>query len=352
MKIFKDGYNKIKEVDIDDISLIEEKIGRRVKKLSRNENVHGPSKKIKEIEFAMDHITYYPELENYEFDEQVARLCGVDSHNVFTGSGTDEFIYYIAKATTKEGDVVSLFENTFRSYETAFTKQGALINVLPFKNGKHEIEVNNLVASKVVVIVSPNMPTGELYTPQEIMKIHKGLSPETLLLIDHAYIEYTDKDDTFYKDVINNKNIIVLRTFSKFYGLAGLRLGWIISHHETIKTIKSNMRRLSVSKPSYDIARVAISDLTYYNNIKLENNKNKKMLLEMLDAFKVKRYEANGNFVLIDSPHSDKIYASLLNDHGILVRKYRDSNFIRLTIGTEEDTMIMIKVITSILKND
>ena len=211
--------------------------------------------------------------------------------------------------------------------------------------------------TKIVFLANPNNPTGTYISKKELIFLRKKLRSDILLVVDDAYFEYVKNKDYLsgLKTFTNFKNVVMTRTFSKIYGLAGLRVGWGYASKEIISALNKVKPPFNVSRPALFAASAAVKDSSWLNKeIKHVNKWNKKMFSE----FKKMRIETNKsftNFLLVKfdkvKKNSSKVFR-LLAKSGILVRKmdvYGIKNSLRITIGTSSENIVLIKKMRKIL---
>ncbi|NQZ28825.1 MAG: histidinol-phosphate aminotransferase family protein [Mycoplasmatales bacterium] len=358
MFIFKKEFNFKRVIAIDDMGEIQKLTKKPLIKLSRNENIYGPSPKIFDAlnNIKKEDVIFYPRLNTNLFHEQIAKNNGIDQQNLFASSGSDDFIYFFGKSILSQGDNVVIFDNTFRSYYTSFEQMGAEMNQVKHdENYQYNLrkmvnQVND--KTKIIVIVNPNMPTGQYFAFKDMLYVIKNTPPNVLIIIDFAYIEFVEATFTneMLKELITHKNVVVTRTLSKMYALAGLRIGYIMADKEMISLIKSNIRRLSVSKPSYKIAYQAIKDTDYYDEIKSKVIKSREWTQSEMKSIGLPFVPSQGNFIYVpvDDQWTEKIWIELIKREGILIRKYGGGMGLRITIGTQKQMESIMGVIKDV----
>ena len=206
--------------------------GRKVAKLSSNENPLGTSPKAREAFLsAANRLERYPDASGAELREVIAEKYGLDPMRIIYGNGSDEVLHLAAGAFAGPGDEVIFVHYGFAVYEIAARRVGAVPVVAPDMD--YATDVDAILAcvterTKMVYIANPNNPTGTYATREEIARLHAGLRPDILLVLDHAYAEYIDGDveDGGMALAETAPNVLVTRTFSKMYGLAAERIGW------------------------------------------------------------------------------------------------------------------------------
>ena len=317
-------------------------------KLASNENNYGPSPKVKEaIKKAADEINIYPH-RDMELRQKIAEYCGAAQENIITGNGSDESIDLIFK--TFKGPVLS-FNPTYAEYRIFSEAMGEkylqidLEKDLTFPLKRFIAESRK---AKILVLCSPNNPTGGVITEEELRKV---LGEGKTTVVDEAYVEFHGK--SFASLVKEYENLIILRTFSKAFALAGLRVGYIIADPKVIELLDRVKPPFSVNSLAIDAAIAALDDQKYMRST-VEKMVNDRGMLYAALKEKYKTYPSEANFILADvSPQrSEDVYKKLL-DKKIIVRnlgKYPgfSGEYIRVSVGTTEENKKFIAALNEI----
>ena len=208
----------------------------KIFKLSSNENPFGPSDSVvNAYNDALKDITIYPDPSNKLLVSKLSEFYSINPNNIICGCGSDEILHLLARAYLSGNDEAIVSENSFAVYPLAIKASGARIVRAKELNFQTQTEaildlVNN--STKMIFIANPNNPTGTMVSYEDLKDLHKKLPSNILLIIDEAYIEYVNDNNysSFISLVENNNNVVVTRTFSKAYGLAGLRVGLSLIH--------------------------------------------------------------------------------------------------------------------------
>jgi len=213
-------------------------------KMASNENPLGPSPKaVTAIRKYLGNINRYPEGGCFYLRQAVAKKLKIKPEQLIFGNGSDELIELTLKAFVNEGDEVIVASPTFLMYEVASTAHGAKIKVVPMRYFKYDLKaIKDAIAknTKIIFIANPDNPNGTYVTKYELENFLKDLSDETIVFLDEAYFDFAEEQD--YPNGLNyleKNNLIVTRTFSKAYGLAGLRVGYGVSSPEIIKYMEA-----------------------------------------------------------------------------------------------------------------
>ena len=326
-------------------------------KLSANESALGPSPKaISEYLKMSKNFKRYPDSDGVSLRKTLAKKFKLDLNKIILGSGSDQILELICKAFLRKGDDVIVPKYSFLIYRLYSRINGA--NVLYSNEKNFTVSIEDILKkvtkkTKIVFIANPNNPTGTYISKKKLLLLRKKLRSNILLVIDDAYFEYVkQKDYTSGLRLFSNfKNVLITRTFSKIYGLAGLRVGWGYSSKEIINSLNLVKPPFNINSPALSAAEAAIKDNTWLNKeIKHVNKWNDKLYKE----FKKLNIDTNKsftNFLLINfdkiKKNSNKIF-KLLANAGILVRKmnsYGIKNSLRVTIGKNyENKKLILKI--------
>ena len=326
-------------------------------KLSANESALGPSPKaISEYLKMSKNFKRYPDSDGVSLRKTLAKKFKLDLNKIILGSGSDQILELICKAFLRKGDDVIVPKYSFLIYRLYSRINGA--NVLYSNEKNFTVSIEDILKkvtkkTKIVFIANPNNPTGTYISKKKLLLLRKKLRSNILLVIDDAYFEYVkQKDYTSGLRLFSNfKNVLITRTFSKIYGLAGLRVGWGYGSKEIINSLNLIRPPFNINSPALSAAEAAIKDNTWLNKeIKHVNKWNDKLYKE----FKKLNIDTNKsftNFLLINfdkiKKNSNKVF-KLLANAGILVRKmnsYGIKNSLRVTIGKNyENKKLILKI--------
>ena len=328
-------------------------------KLASNENPLGPSKKATEaIKNIADKVNFYPDGDAYYLKDELAKKLGVSRDNLIFGNGSDELIELIYRtfATDPKDEIIYCYP-TFIEYKIigmAFNKK--LIE-LPLKDFAYDIDAIIDATSpntRIVFLNTPNNPTGTAIKREDIERVIESVSDDVLVVIDEAYYEYAKAEDDYDEllDLYKKGNVIILRTFSKAYGLAGLRIGYGIASEEIVNYLNRTRPPFNVNIVAQYAAIAALDDDEHIENSVKNNQKGKEYLYSEFDKLGLKYVKTYANFILFDvGDDADKIYNELLKK-GVIVRSmsgYGYKTFLRVTIGTPHENEIFITRLKEIL---
>ena len=329
-------------------------------KLSANESALGPSPKaIKEYNKVSKNFKRYPDTNGTDLRKVIANKFKIDKNRVILGSGSDQILEFICKAFIKKNDEVIVPKYSFMIYRIYSKINGAKIIYAKEKN--FTISVKDILAkvtrkTKVVFLANPNNPTGTYISKKQLTHLRKKLRSNILLVVDDAYFEYVNQKDYFsgLKLFSRHKNVLVTRTFSKVYGLAGLRIGWGYASKEIINTLNKIKPPFNVSRPALFAASAAIKDISWLKKEVNHIRKWNKILFKKFKEMKIATNESKTNFLLLNFDRinisSRKVFKKLANA-GILVRTmnvYGIKNSLRITIGKSKENKKLISIFRKI----
>jgi histidinol-phosphate aminotransferase len=326
-------------------------------KMASNENPLGPSPKaVKAIKKYIVNINRYPEGGCFYLRQAVAKKLRIKPEQLIFGNGSDELIGLTLRAFVNEGEEVIVASPTFLMYEVASTVHGAKLKVVPTRYFKYDLKAMKDAVTKntkVVFIANPDNPNGTYVARYELEDFLKGLPDETIVFLDEAYFDFVEEQD--YPnglDYIGESNLIVTRTFSKAYGLAGLRVGYGVSSSEIIKYMEAVREPFNVNSLAQIGAISALKDRVFFARSKKVVREGKKFLYSELKAMGIRYVPSVTNFILIElGPKSGEATERLLKK-GVIVRNMKAwglENFIRVTVGKDAENKRFIKELKKII---
>ena len=330
-------------------------------KLSANESALGPSPRaIKEFIKVSKNLKRYPDSEGTFLRSVLANKFKLDPKRIILGSGSDQIFELICKSFLKKNDEVIVPEFSFIIYRIYSKIYGAKIKYAKEKNFK--ISINNIISkvnkrTKIVFLANPNNPTGTIISKKELLRLRKKLRSNILLVVDDAYFEYV-KDKNYLpgmKLFSNSKNVIVTRTFSKIYGLAGLRVGWGYGPKNLIYALNKVKPPFNINRAALFAAAESIRDVKWLNKEIKHVNRWAKIFYNNFRSLGIETNSSYGNFLLINfnkiRGNAKRIFLKLAKK-GILVRKmdvYKIKNSLRITIGNNFENKRFIKTLRKII---
>jgi len=330
-------------------------------KLSANESALGPSPKaVKEYIKASKNFKRYPDSDGTFLRKAIAKKFKLDQSRIILGNGSDQIFELICKAFLDKNDEVVVSQYSFIIYRI-YSKLN-FAKVIYAKENKFTSSVNNILScvtskTKIVFIANPNNPTGTYIGKKEILRLRKKLRSDILLVVDDAYFEYMNFKD--YKCGLElfskSKNVIVTRTFSKIYGLAGLRIGWGYASKNIINSLYMIKPPFNVNRPALFAASIAIKDTVWLNKEIQHIRKWSKKFYETFKKLNIHTNSTSVNFALINFNRVKKTSKQVFNGlakAGILLRQmdvYSIKNSLRVTIGDNKENLKLIIELKKIL---
>ena len=326
----------------------------KIIKLSSNEGALGPSPKAMDaFRQAADTLHRYPDGHATQLREAIAEHHGLDADRIVCGAGSDEIISLLCQAYAGPGYEVVHSAHGFLMYALSTRAAGGT----PVSVPEHNLvaDVDGLLAAvnentRIVFIANPNNPTGTHLNTQQIRQLHAGLPSDVILVVDAAYAEFVDQGD--YTDgaelVREHDNVVMTRTFSKIYGLGGLRLGWCYAPDGIVDILNRVRGPFNVSSAAIAAGIAAIDDTEFVARAQRENAENRAWTMAALHDLGLEVTESLGNFVLVHIPDIDGTAPGAgaaacdghLKSRGIIVRRmdgYGLPDRLRVSIGTREE---------------
>jgi histidinol-phosphate aminotransferase len=317
----------------------------RVLKLSSNENPFGPSPKaIEAYQACASSLHRYPSADHRALREAIGEVHGLDPDRIICGAGSDEIISLLCQAYAGPGDEVIHTEHGFAMYRISALAAGA--TPVEVRERERVTDVEAILAAanertRLVFIANPNNPTGTMIGGNALARLADGLPEHALLVLDGAYAEFVEDYDGGAALVEARDNVVMTRTFSKIYGLGGLRVGWGYAPRAVIDVLNRVRGPFNVSGPALAAAEAAVRDRDYTARCAAENRRLRAMLAEGLARLGVPSDTSQANFVLARFPSAAEAEAcdAWLRREGIIVRRvagYGLPEALRITVGDEE----------------
>jgi histidinol-phosphate aminotransferase len=334
----------------------------KVFKLSSNETPLGPSEKaIAAYRAAGEHLEDYPDGAATQLRDAIGAAFGLDPARIICGAGSDDLLNLIARAYLTDGDEAIHTTHGFLVYPIATLGTGAKCIVAP--ETQHTADVDAILKAvtpktKVVFLANPNNPTGTYVPFDEVKRLHKGLPAHVLLVLDAAYAEYVTRNDyeAGIELVATSENVVMCRTFSKIYGLAALRLGWMYGPAPIIDAINRIRGPFNVNAPAIAAGVAAIRDIAHVERARAHNTQWLNWLTEEIGKLGLTVTPSAANFVLIHFPETKgrtaKEADAFLTKRGLVLRAvgaYKLPNCLRMTVGSEEANRLVVQALKDFL---
>ena len=327
-------------------------------KLASNENPYGCSELAKQaILEELNQTELYPDGASVELVNALADFYQVNTNQIIIGAGSDELIALITRAYLVPGDETVMATPSFVQYRHNAQIEGATCIEVPLVNGTHDLQAMAAAITdktKIVWVCNPNNPSGTIVTKDELDAFIAKVPANVMIVLDEAYCEYID--DPSYPDGLTYldryPNVIVLRTFSKAYGLAALRIGYGIGRPEVIRSINQVRGPFNTTRLSQAAARAALKDQAFIAECRRKNREGIRYLTGHFERLGLSYYPAYGNFILVECGRDAKELFEQLMRKGVIIRGGHALGFptaIRVTVGNEEQNAKFIKALEEVL---
>lgn len=326
----------------------------KIEKLSANENAFGVSPRAKEaVQNALSTACFYPNMGDYQIKEKLAVQQGITPEQIILTHGGTIALTLIGEVFLRPGDVIVYATPTYQAYQNMARKGCAVIKEVPMDEEMHMdfAKMRKAVTekTKLVILCNPNNPTGGYETREEMLAFVDSLPKHVIVLVDEAYIQFAGGIDFSMVPYIGEeRNLIVVQTFSKLYGMAGFRLGYVMSNREIIGYLNGDMDAYEPNLLALAAGDAALED-TEFTRMTLERTKEGKVYLtEELQRLGVKVYPSYTNFIMFDCGiDAQELTRKILENSGVLIRG--TFRYPRITIGTMEQNQKFIHAMQEIL---
>ena len=335
---------------------------KKVIKLASNENPYkAPSGLIRFLKKELKNIYLYPDQHYKNLINTIADKVSLFPSQIFVGNGSDEILDLFFKAFIKPGDKVILFNPSFSLYKILCEIYHAGVVLIDLKDFQYNIDsiLKKIKRDiKAIILCNPNNPTGTYLNQKDLQKIVAALNPKQFLCIDEAYFDYAAAKDfpdalELFKQIGEKKNLIITRTFSKIYSLAGLRIGYAFTKKEYIKALNKIRIPFNINLLGDRAVQYCLQNDSHFNKCKELNLKNKFFFYSELEKMKLSYIPSEANFILIKIPVPGKELFNKLLRKGIIIRSFDNPElkyYVRITIGTKQELKKLIKEMRCILQ--
>ena len=315
-------------------------------KLASNENPLGPSPlAVQAIAESAKQVHLYPDGNAFYLKNDLAQHLGVSTDQLILGNGSNDVLQLIAEAYVAPDDEVIYATGAFVVYSLVTKLCSATAVVVPMQNDTHDLSAMAGAITdktKVIFIANPNNPTGTMVTADETVAFMELVPDDVLVVFDEAYYEYVLRSDypQTLPYVLEGRNFIITRTFSKIYGLAGLRIGYGIAPPALIETLNRVRQPFNCSLVGQAAARAALKDTDHVTKSQASNAAGKAFLYEAFDDMGLRYTRTEGNFIMLHLEQLGTDVADALLQKGIIVRPiagYGYPSAVRVTIGTQQE---------------
>ena len=315
-----------------------------VLKLSANENPYGPSDLAKEAFARTSAVLHrYPSTDHAGLRSAIAETYGVDAEKIICGVGSDEVLQFITQSYAGPGDEAIYTEHGFSMYPILAKAAGVTPICVAEKDRRVDIDaVLAAITAKtrIIFITNPGNPTGTVLSNAELTRLANGVPQSALFVLDGAYVEFAEGFDGGISLVETHENVLMTRTFSKAYGLGGLRIGWGYGPREIIDVLNRVRQPFNLSPTQLETAEAAVRDQDWLQKCVESNTKNREWLVNALHDIGVEVDPSHSNFVLARFSSEEEATGcdAALREDGIIVRRvggYGFPNGLRITVGDE-----------------
>lgn len=331
----------------------------KVIKLASNENPFGCSEKAKEaIQQELEHLHIYPDGYAFQLREKVAEHLNVNKEQIIFGNGSDEVILILCRALLSPNNNTVMAHPSFSQYKHNALIEGAEIREVPLTQGEHDLdEMLKQIDenTRIVWVCNPNNPSGNYIDKERFLSFLRKVPEDVLIVSDEAYFEYVVAED--YPDTISllNEfpNLMVLRTFSKAYGLATLRVGYGVANEDFIRALEPARPPFNTSTIGHAAAIAALDDQQFIQSCVTKNRQGLQQFYNFCEEHALRYFPSQANFILIDfKQDADEVFNYLLSN-GYIVRSGAALGFptsVRITVGSKEENSDIINCLTDMLK--
>jgi len=327
-------------------------------KLASNENPNGCSEKAKTaIIESVSNTHIYPDGASVELTAVLAERLGVQPNQIIFGAGSSDIILMTARAFLAPGDETIMADETFSQYKHNAEVENARIVEVPLRDGRHDLPAmlaKVTPRTKVLWVCNPNNPTGTIVSHEELSAFLKSVPTHVLVVLDEAYGEFVN-DESYSNGVSllnEHHNLLVLRTFSKIYGLASLRIGYGVGHPDVVRFINQVREPFNTSRAAQAAAKASLEDDGFLQTCRENNLAGIRYLQAQFDEMGLVHFPAFGNFIMVDVKRpSPEVFDALLR-RGIIVRARWTyyPNHIRVSVGTQAENEKFISALGQVLQ--
>lgn len=333
---------------------VERELGHSARKLASNENPFGPSPRaIEALRSALPYVHLYPDSAGYKLRLRLSEIHQIDSGSFILGAGSTELIHLVAKTFLSPEDEGVISESAFHVYRLAVEVTGAASKRVPMKEMTVDLPAIRRAITprtKIIFIANPNNPTGTMFSVSEFQRFLESIPGRVLVVLDEAYYEYVQRADYghSFHEFQSRQNLLILRTFSKVYGLAGLRIGYGVGDPTLIEMLNRFRQPFNTSRPGQSAAIAALQDLEHVARSVESNTREMRFMTEELTLMGVRFTPSVANFVLIDTGRDCEHDFLRLLEEGVIVRPMKVYGFptsLRVTIGSHEDNEAFLEAL-------
>jgi histidinol-phosphate aminotransferase len=320
-------------------------------KLASNENPLGPSPAaLQAMQHVLAHLNLYPDGNAFYLKHKLADKLSVQPGNLILGNGSNEIIEFVGHAFMESGVDVVVSQFCFAIYPLTAKLFGANVIIVPAKDYGHDLPAMLRAITpktRVVFVANPNNPTGTVVSKQELIDFAAEVPANVLLVIDEAYIEFLSDTADFISDIRRGQrpNLLLMRTFSKIFGLAGLRLGYGIGNPELITALEKIRQPFNINSIAQAGALAALDDADHMRRTRDNNAAGLKLYVEAFQKHNLEFVPSAGNFIMVRVGEGQRVFEAM-QKLGVIVRPmggYQLPEWIRISVGTPEENQRSIE---------
>jgi histidinol-phosphate aminotransferase len=339
---------------------LQRKLGKPIQaRMGANENVFGPSPNVIEaVRCAAPEMWKYGDPENHELKQALAAHVGVGPENICIGEGIDGLLGTALRLFLEAGDKVSTSLGAYPTFNFHVAALGGKLLTTPYVSDHEDwaslLDVAEAEQAKIIYVANPDNPMGTWHKAEAMQTLMDGTPEHAVLMLDEAYGEFAP-EGTLPAIDITRKNILRFRTFSKAYGLAGMRVGYVIGHADVIKAFDKIRNHFGIGRLSQVAALAALADQNWLSFVKHQVHKSRERIYRIAQANNLTPIPSATNFVSVDCGQGEEFAKNLvaeLLDHGIFVRMPAVAPLnrcIRMSCGTEKDLHLVGDVLPGLL---
>ena len=327
-------------------------------KLASNENPLGPSPKaVQAMRDKLEQLHLYPDGDCFYLKSALANKLGIDAERLIFGNGSNELIELAVRTFMRPGDEAVMAHQAFVVYQLVVQASGGVGTIVPLRNFSHDLVAMGEAMgpkTRIVFLANPNNPTGTIYRRDEWEHFLQRVSPDVLIIVDEAYFEYVRDPD--YPDSLkyhdHGKTLLTLRTFSKLYGLAGLRIGYGVTSKEIAGLLHRVRQPFNVNAVAQWAALAALEDHDHVSRSLEVNRQGMEYLSKEIAQLGLEHVPSQANFILLRVESGNTVFQQLLAQ-GIIVRPmaaYELPEYVRVTVGTMEENRQFINALRKVIK--
>lgn len=326
-------------------------------KLASNENPLGPSRLgLAAMREAIKQVNLYPDGNAFYLKQKLAAKLGVTPANLILGNGSNEVIEMAGHALLAPGAEVVVSQYCFAVYPIVTALFGARLVVVPAKNYAHDLEAMLAAITpdtRIVFVANPNNPTGTTASREQLRRLVDAVPPHVLLALDEAYIEFLDEPLDLLPDVRSGArpNLLLMRTFSKIYGLAGTRIGYGIGHPDFIAALEKIRQPFNINSVAQAGALAALDDVKHVGKTRKINSRGLKLYAKSFRKLGLEFIPSQANFILVRVGDGQRVFTEM-QKLGVIVRPtggYQLPEWVRISIGTPKENARCLEALKTVL---